>query len=75
MKKIIATTLATLMFAAVSIGGAVAPAAAAPYHSMHPSHPMVMPHHPKHWHQHLVCKTVWHHHKKARVCTWVPDHH
>jgi hypothetical protein len=71
MKKIIATTLATLMIAAVSVGGATA----APNHSMYPSHPIVSQHHPRHWHQHLVCKTVWHHHHKAKACMWVPNHH
>ena len=25
----------------------------------------------KHHHLHKVCKTVWHHHKKTTVCTWV----
>lgn len=77
MKKTIAATLAALMFGAVSIGAA-APAAAATY-TMHPTfHPtvkIVVKKHPKHWHQHLWCKTVWRHHHKVKVCIWVPNHH
>ena len=73
MKKIIGTTLAALMLAAISAGGMAAPAAAAPYHSMTPMHQMAK-HHSKHWHQHLVCKTNWHHHKRVKLCFWVPNH-
>jgi len=46
--KNIATTLAALMLAAMSVGIAQ-PAAAAPYFPMHPTFPFVV-HHPKHPH-------------------------
>jgi len=76
MKKTIATTLAALTLAAVSIGVAQ-PAAAAPYYphypSMHPSMHVVFKH-PKHWHQHLLCTTKWRHHHKVTFCVWVPNH-
>ena len=73
MKKIIGTTLAALMLATVSVGVVAAPAVAAPYHSMNSMHPMAKKH-PKHWHEHFVCKTSWHHHKKVKLCMWVPNH-
>ena len=73
MKKIVATTLAALMLAAVSVGGTIETASAAPY-SMHPNFHVVIKH-PKHWHEHLVCTTHWRHHHKVKVCYWVPNHH
>ena len=73
MKKTIALTLATLMLAAVAVGGTVETASAAHY-GMHPSMHVVVKH-PKHWHQHLVCTTKWRHHHKVKLCIWVPNHH
>jgi|SwirhisoilCB2_FD_contig_31_26362923_length_273_multi_2_in_0_out_0_1 hypothetical protein len=73
MKKIIATTLAALMLASVSVGVAVQPAAAISY-TVHIGSPMMHKHH-KHWHpRHRICITHWRHHHPVRVCYWVPGH-
>jgi len=62
------------MFAGVA-AGMTTPASAATYtYSVHPSIHVTI-HHPRHWRQHLFCKTHWRHHHKVRVCIWVPDHH
>lgn len=71
MKKAIATTLAALLLAGVSVGAAVQPAAAIPY-SMHPVYPIVVHH--RHHHRHVVCVTHWRHHHKVKFCYWVPSH-
>ena len=77
MKKTIATTLAALMFGAMT-AGTMTPAAAAPYH--HATYPkakvtITVTNHPKHWHKHKWCHRIWRHHQHIKICVWVPNHH
>jgi len=69
MNKVIATTIAALMLAGLSVGATVpAMAASAPVH-----HAAVVTHHGAHWHMHRHCKTELRHHHHVKVCTWVKN--
>jgi hypothetical protein len=66
MKTILATAIAAVTVAGLSFG-----AMAAPVVKTTTTKTVMVVKHPAHWHQHRVCKTVWHHHHKKTVCTWV----
>jgi hypothetical protein len=69
MKTILATAIAAVTVAGLSFGAMAAPVVTTRAHTK----TVVVVKHPAHWHQHHVCKTVWHHHHKKTVCTWVND--
>jgi len=66
MKKLVATAVVAL-----ALAGVAAPSFAATIVVKHPASTTVIVKHPPHWHQHRVCKTVIHNHRKVTTCTWV----
>ena len=75
MMKLLTTSVAALGLAGFMLGGAALPATAAPDHVMVTMHsgshdgPSWHHHHRPHRVKVRVCKNVWRHHHRVRVCT------